>query len=70
VAKAGVFDLRSKEIRLGFDLGEGVVAVKGGPYRRRDRHFVNTTTVEYVREELPGLVLEPALYPWFKCTPI
>jgi hypothetical protein len=70
VAEVEVFDLRSNEIRSGFDLGEGVEAVKGGPYRRWDRHFVNTPADEYIHEELPGLVLEPALYPWFECTPI
>jgi len=70
VAKAEVYDRRSNEIRSGFDLGEGVEAVKGGLYRRWDRHFINTPADESIRKELPGLVLEPALCPCFECTPI
>jgi len=67
LAKAEVSDRRSNEIRSWVDLGEGVEAVKGGPYGRWDRHFVNTRADESTRKELPGLVLELALYPWFEC---
>jgi hypothetical protein len=70
VAEAEVYDSRSNEIQSGFDVGEGVEAVKGGPYGRWNRHFVNTPADESIHKELPGLVLEPALYPWFECTPI
>jgi hypothetical protein len=65
VAKTEVYDSRSNEIQSGFDVGEGVESVKGGPYGRWGRHFVNTPVDESIRKELPGLVLEPALYLWF-----
>ena len=70
MAKSEVYDRRSNEIRSGFDLGEGVEAIKGGPYGRWDRHLVNTSADESVRKELHGLMLEPAFYPWFESTPI
>ena len=70
MAKAEVYDCRSNDIRSGFDLGEGVEAVRDGRYGRWDRHFVNTAADESIRKKLPGLVLESALYLWFECTPI
>jgi len=70
VAKAEVSDRRSNEIRSWFDLGVREEAVEGGPYGHWDRHFVNTQADESMRKELPGLVLELALYPWFECMPI